>query len=871
MKSHENVSLSIKKETLIRFFTEVDEGYHEKIINDLINYKNSKKCSICFDLTFNSHRYGKEIDDVLIICWFKINEIGKIELDQASMSNLDENLPSAEISFLEKRLPTDNNIKILTELPQKTSQILLKQLKNDNENNLFVSDDTHQAMQKLNLMKNSMDNISMKSDNNRITDNNKPISNVELNDVLNTTKSKYMIKLPEKTEDKIEEDSVKKQSTGHHENRLNVKHLDDNNSQTSSTNTLKKSFLIFETIKLIQNHFPRSLIILTILLFFEIFLLLLFSIIIYYQSNYYITQIYQPLEITSMHQCRTNIGIDLSSLIFGEFEYPLYGLSNLSDFQKNELNRILKRLFLNARQMFYQDRNRQYSFSFGNYLQNLYLPYIDYKNTTKVQKLLLPDFTDVILEMLNSFVYDPAFRKSKVFMKNLIRNFPYYAIATRSLRETIQNTFIQTNSNVTSTILMEMIVMLSILGFIKIFEFFIFNAYYSKVRKLISIFVRVSIKDVNNELLFLKDVDNIFMDSKKSYFDINYAELRTNNKYILNDENEKISKLSKNEKAKKKQKNYYGFNFKNSSKLKMLIFLSFTFALEFGYFYGTYYFWTVTNQNIINLIQINTMFNDLYTFTTTDLNNQCFIVREKIFPDPEYQASKETYQQHSTRLTYFDVRYKDRLNLLKKYIGSLPNWAISAQEVINSDLYNEIMQGNLCDSLMQGNIIEQGQYAFCSEMFNQALTKGIFTAMNELTLYLTNQQGISAIINETNKTAVNKQVSDIYASLKNDLHTNVIITDYYLSETLYMFYEFLSGYYTGVLYKQINNLNNFMWIFCVLDIFVMILISLIIWMFLSNIYKYVAWSMAIIPYGKISSDEQTVFLIKNFWKQRNKI
>lgn len=303
-----------------------------------------------------------------------------------------------------------------------------------------------------------------------------------------------------------------------------------------------------------------------------------------------------------------------------------------------------------------------------------------------------------------------------------------------------------------------------------------------------------------------------------------------------------------------------------------MFFVLFTSMLiELSYFFGTYYFWTQTNTNILKLIELNNNFNDLYTFTTTDLCNQCFLVREMIYPDLEYQESKETNQIHSTRLVYFDTRYRDRLNKLKGFVANLPSLAITAQQMISDADFDTLLNGDLCRILKERNKIQVGQMSFCKSVFNGALNRGIFSAMNEFTLYLSNQKNISAIINESNQTALQKKQKDVFAYLKNRLHTDVIITDFYISECVYMIYTFISDYHSMVLYQQIEKMKVFLWVFCGGDAMLMIFISVIAWKFLCKIYRNVAWSMAIIPFEKIANDEQTIFLLKKFWNQRNRI
>ena len=311
-------------------------------------------------------------------------------------------------------------------------------------------------------------------------------------------------------------------------------------------------------------------------------------------------------------------------------------------------------------------------------------------------------------------------------------------------------------------------------------------------------------------------------------------------------------------------------NFKSFSKFKVVLLLSAIFIVEFGYCFGTYYFWTIINANILKLIEINTMFNDLYIFTTTTLCNQAFIVRDKIIPDPEYEASGEKLQLPAGRQAYYDIRYRDRTNLLKSFIADLPRHALAAQNVINNDLYNELMDGNICKALERIKSIEEPQMEFCQTMFDQSLTKGIFAGMNQFTLYLSNRKNISAIIDPKDKVKVAKQKAEILEFIKEPLHTDVVIVDFYLSEAIYLFYLFLSEYYSGVLYTNIENLATFMWIFCSGITVLMVVFIFNLKKFFTKLYKSVACSLGILPYEKITNDEQTVSLIKDYWKKRNK-
>lgn len=261
------------------------------------------------------------------------------------------------------------------------------------------------------------------------------------------------------------------------------------------------------------------------------------------------------------------------------------------------------------------------------------------------------------------------------------------------------------------------------------------------------------------------------------------------------------------------------------------------------------------------------MFINLYIFSTTDLCFLNLLIREKAYTDTEYQNNPQIIQNHEYRLSYFYTNYVDRLTKLKSYVSSMPKYAFPARDFLNDNGYDTILEGDTCQNLKQsGIIITDVQMNYCDSLFNSASTTGILSLLNEF-MKFQSQNPLGSLINESNITAIQKQKSDLKTYLNDSARSDIVIGNFYLSEELYIFYNYLNGYYLNVLYQQKNNLQTFIWITCTVFTLVMSIVAILTWNYLTRVYRHVAHSLTLIPYEKLVYDEQTVFLTKQFWKE----
>jgi len=420
-----------------------------------------------------------------------------------------------------------------------------------------------------------------------------------------------------------------------------------------------------------------------------------------------------------------------------------------------------------------------------------------------------------------------------------------------------------------------MALMMAFVSVCKVFEMFMFSSYYLKITKLVNIFLRISPKEALNELTLNKDILNILQNPAQSYLHYYYPDKYLNRKDFTIDNEElemlqakKLLRKSKKTGAVSKVKRTSLFNLRSISKNRVYIFIFITLTIGIGYFFSNYYFWSITAQNVSNLLQVNSMFINLYIYSTTDICYLNFLIREKIYSDPEYAKNPETYQNHQTRLNYFYSDFSNRLTLLESYVATLPNYAIPAQGVIQDPSYDTLVKGDACQNLIQAGTITIDLLAFCDSLLNGASESGLMSIVNEYIKSLT-QNPLGDLINESNATLVQKQNSDLQSYLWDTGRSENVIQAFYLTEMLYIFYNFLNNYYMNILNQQVLNLEMFIWITCISFSMIMMGMVVMTWIYLTMVYRHVSFSMALIPYEKLANDEQTIFLIKQFWKEHS--
>ena len=92
------------------------------------------------------------------------------------------------------------------------------------------------------------------------------------------------------------------------------------------------------------------------------------------------------------------------------------------------------------------------------------------------------------------------------------------------------------------------------------------------------------------------------------------------------------------------------------------------------------------------------------------------------------------------------------------------------------------------------------------------------------------------------------------------------MTEYYLNKALMLFNEKIQEYYGGIMLKEMQNLKVVVLITGIILLFFFAGILYMAHKYLERIYGNMTLVLNLIPYDKLNNDEQTLFLIKKFWR-----
>ena len=866
-----------------------DSCTNEEIINMLTKDVSQTKRRIIFEISSHQYRTGDKDEDLIKFATINIKYIEDLSLLEEEKKQNEEKIgfeskiSNSEIPSL--KMPGDNKVDFKVEfdrLVYSKSELDVDRSLQLSQMSIGVNDNLEKRITEIN----NMDQMK-----------NEPLKGLEISKIAekNDDSKKIMEMLTiEKQQSKILSEDLKKEkvsfdSSSSKEKERERKKLEnlkgfttdqgplenkeENSLITSSRNTSKRSYAIINMVDVIQFKYPKSIRNIGLLFLFQIILIFVFCISVFVLCADYINSYYLPLQAAAIEQSETNSDFFFFAGIFNEYEYVYRGLENMTDFQLSSFNILLKLSETEASQLLDTEREKPDQFTYQPYLQKLTLTYVDFEDHIP-ETILFNDMSDLFL-LLVQWCYERELQVPLDVLHCMARNMVYYIPAAANVRAQIQDEFLSSKNIIGTQIVTIFAVLLSIIVFEKLIEYVVYAKYINKITKLVNIFLRISQRESTNEFYLSKQILDLLMDSNKSYQNEYFPDKCTNKKdydqLLETDNNLKKSKLQKKNEKKKKHsgKKFSLYNLQPISIMKPVSYLLISVSLIIGYLVGNYIFWTSTNSSISQLISINNMFNNLYIYSTTVMLVNNLMIRE-VGPaerDPLWEASGDPLQNHVNRLNFFYSSKMSILNSLKQFTMELPNYAIPAQSVINDPNYDELLYGSACDALYSKQRLDLEMYTFCQTDFSGSFTQGILNYMNEYIQVLTDQNDITFI--PTTQAEIDAQLGQLQIYY-NDITTGTLpISVYVITRGLILFYEYISAYYENVLNQQLANMNIMLWITCVLCIIIMSVFCYLMLKYLRKIYFRTAFILGLIPHEKLVNDEQTIYLIKQFWKENN--
>jgi len=879
-----NSSFNTNINSLQKIFLD-DAFSNEDIINMLTEKSPQNKRRVIYDLSIHQSKFGNKKDDVIKYGTLALKYISEdLLLEEDKSQIINDGVPESKISNSVQqslKMPGENIVEFKVEFERVAyskseldkSPNLSQCIEENFEKKITEVESKNVAFQRIeikksiSLQKNEEDFKKMLEAPTMAMEN--QMTKI-FTEELKKDKLSFDSSSRSKEKERIKLEGLKGKTT----DLGPLQNKDNNSLNASSRGTSKKSYAIINMVEVIQFKYPKSIRNIGLLFLFQLIFIFVYCISLFVLSRDYINNYYLPLQAAAIDQSKTNSDFAFYVAFFNEYEYYYRGIKPMTDFQLYAFNKLLAIVEVEAFQLLDSEIQKPDQFQYQPYLKQLTVTYVDFE-TYIPETILFNDMSDLFL-LLGQWNYDRELQVPLTVLQCMARNMVYYLPAAANVRTQIQDEFLSSNNIIGTQIVTIFAVLMSIIAFEKLIEYAVYVKYMDKITKLVNIFLRISQRESTNEFYLSKQILDFLNDSNKSYQNEYFPDICVNkknfNELLEGDNNlNKLNKEKKNAKKGKKKhdsgKKFSLYNLRTLSKMKMLGFLIISVSLMFGYLISNYIFWTSTNTSISQLISINNMFNNLYIYSTTVMVYNNLMIREIAERDPLWEASGDSMQNHVNRLNYFYTTKISRLNSLKQFTMDLPNYAIPAQSVINDPNYDQLLYGSACEALYSTQQLDLEMYTFCQTNFSGAFTKGILNFMDEYIQELTNQNDITFI--PTTQAEIDAQLVQLEIYY-NDITTGTLpISVYVITRGLILFYEYISTYYENVLNQQLSNMNIMLWTTCSLCIVIMSVFCYLMLRYLRTIYFRTAFILGLIPHDKLVNDEQTIYLIKQYWKENN--
>ena len=837
---------------------------NEEIIEVIFTRTKLKKSFISFDFRAFAHRYGPSEEEILV---FFIIDIKKINEDGVTFNLFDEKneefgekLEEIKVEIEEKigetqriaTLPGENSInfkQIFTRVDN-TDEFLLKKSEFTEEKPRLTEEKVRITEEKVRVTE-DIQKIEEKSDE---KSHPSPTASEKSQQRKSAEKVEKNMKNSKKSSKKI----IKLQSYRTQNFEIEKRNFAENNS-TSAVSTLKRTFLIYDTIETIQTKRPSAIKSLFFLFLFEILVILAFYLSLFSIYQSYVDNSYKPIQKTMINFCKLMDGMELTMILMSEIEYNSLNLTEnpLLDLQKEIFPLILAETFSIAKTLAFALRNNEADLLYKSLYLNLLTKSVDKREVSKIK---FADLMDLYIAYSGKFLdKDTVFSANYSELIFLQRNFPYLMSGAGVLK-VLQDEFLSSNEKTTQMAMVLMVAFIVVNSFIKLAELYQLLKVVRMINFLMNIFRRISRKETESEISFFSE---IFLLIKKPFIHMNFLErfLSRNNEEI----GEKNEKIVKNAKSSTGKKNAYSF--KQMQSARVFIVVAMISTISFCYFFFNYYYWLSNNQNITNLIQINIFFENLYIYSTSILAFSVVFVREKLVRNSEYELSGEFYQNHANRLQYAYSNFLTRFYVVSNITANyMVLYTMDAKNSLDSADFNKIVSGDLCLFLKEKGDISDKSLAYCQGSLNQAFTKGILNTMNEFLLEMSYVVDLSSFIEEKDPVFTQQQKEKALVVVSASGYMDLVNSHYFLTRILLYYYENINEFYQGIMDNQMSNLQTFLLLTSILFGMVFLGLAMAVYWGVMGYYRNVTLGLNLIPYERLTNDEQSKFLMKQFLK-----
>ena len=650
-------------------------------------------------------------------------------------------------------------------------------------------------------------------------------------------------------------------------NTSNMKIIDvlDHSSQKSSLSNVKKTFTVFAIISLIQRNIPSCLLSFTFSQILELIIIICYCISVYVLSVQYIDSYYNPLNEAVLNFAKMYNTYTCTNLVTVEYEYAIYNFTDYDNgfLYDTEFKTIILEAFDTLKELQNVERSKASNFGYQDFFKTVMI------NASSIslpvmKEVIFVDFLDSIIKQsyeLDITDYSSmTLEKLEYFSINYIKFLEIYHTISKS----IDNEFFQTNQTIATGLQIIMLLFVILIFSLKCFEYWQLDIYYKKLIRILNIFLRVNQKEAFGEFYLSKDIHHVVNDPMDVFLEYNYIDkvlMKRNHKiFELDTENVNSNKKTKNDKKNVTKKKFSFQELKPLSMFPLMSFICFFGTLVLLYISLNYYYFVVINDEIKNLINITLFFEKIYTLPTTVLMINRIALREKVIRNQLFNVPDAT-----AREIEINALLESYVNDLKSTTEFISLYSLNAIDNIQEKDFPYLIYGDACESLVMNSLITNDMKEKCQKSLNSAFQKGLLSIINEVLRGITDDEEFRIVYE--NSQDIQTQKDGILKRLKTNVGVDRVTADFYLNKVLMVFYNELENFYKGEMLIKIDNLK-------VVILATTIILSLV---FIGEIYfskKYfekihrnTSLSLNLIPYDKLLNDEQTLFLIKRYWRE----
>lgn len=605
----------------------------------------------------------------------------------------------------------------------------------------------------------------------------------------------------------------------------------------------------------------------------EVILMLSYCFTTRASVNSYFQNAFYPSQAGSIGFLRLYGCFALSGGLMTEFEYQYLNITpSVPEYDYNDIySRILNRSFILALYLETLERNRPQILPYQSLFLRLPSYYVDIDKTPIGLKLVTYfDMLDYNMGYIKGLLAEiKNFRNINydvlIFLQ---RNYPFLLAPSALVLTELQNAFQSSNVNLANDLKNYMILFIVIMVLIKLFDLIQILLLYRIINRLAVIFLRCNEQEAIREIHFIDSFLDYY-EKNDDFFYLNFAEkalLKREETVNFEEKKAFFHRQSSNKKPAVKSsisKRKFTANYiQPLKKTKSIFFLFVTMLVGFGFFFLNYYYWTLFNSKIQEVIGLNTSFSLGYGYSVSVLLCNNLYLREFLIQNPSYQVINNSYQQPAGRKTYMLAALKKRIATITDiFDNQMPSGTIQAKKTVTDPNFLLLLDHDVCQSLWNAGKIESDELKICDNLWDGAFKKGIMVATTQ---YLNQLSEIASLRTATTNASI--QTQSISSYIKNPRHQHLFLGEYFLSEALFMFYDYVNQFYNPLLEQERSNTQNTLVISMAFLALFMVLGIAVLAKYMKTYYRLLALSLSLMPYEKVTEDEATIQIIENFTK-----